>query len=255
MRKNDKTNKDLVEAIKKSSKKFQQFYPILLDANGEIIDGEHRKKAIQNARTLKLRNIKSKKERLCARLITNHARKGQNKDTWVETLTQLGLIFQREGCEKIGQRIAEETGLPYRTLMRYLPNQFKDEEQSKRASHPRLPHGIQKMETTVPQTTAGTQSSAEKRKKRQEPTVQNAPVPVSKVIEEFKPLYDKPLPRIEIKEFANQPWKAIIVPEDFYEKLRHICDKRGVHLEEAISFALMKLLEDLRRKKNAKKQN
>lgn len=221
----EKIDKDIVKTIKDSSKKFGQLYPVLLDANDEIIDGEHRKQAIKNVSVVKLDSIKTKKDRLEARLVANHARKGQDASTWIPTLTELAKILAREGIEKIGLEIAEQTGLPYRTLMRYLPDEFKDLAQSQRASKPRLPSGIQK------EGEFETPSSSE--------------VITTKV--ESLP-QDKNRPKIAVREFKNQPWNAIIVPKDFYGKLKETCDKKGVNLEEEVTLALMRLLEELRRK-------
>ena len=48
----------------------------------------------------------------------------------------LGEILLREGVEpgKIASKIAEETGMSYRWVMKHLPNRFKDRLQSERAS-------------------------------------------------------------------------------------------------------------------------
>lgn len=69
---------EVVKAIKKSAEKFKQLYPILEDAHGQIIDGEHRRVALNSPDTRRLDYIKTKRDRLEARLIANHARRGQN---------------------------------------------------------------------------------------------------------------------------------------------------------------------------------
>jgi len=242
----EKIDPNVVKTIKKSSKKFGQLYPILLDANEEIIDGEHRKKALEKPNILKLPNIKTKKDRLEARLIANHARKGQHKTTWTPTLNELAKLLAREGVEKIGMKIAEETGIPYRTLMRYLPNEFKDKAQAQRASHPRLSNGNhEKVKESQPSETKHLPEKTEKGIDTKEVSSQQLGN-----LDEYEALSEKPRPKIEIKEFRNQPWKAIIIPEEFYSKLEKACAKRDLNLQETVTLALMKLLEDLRRNRD-----
>jgi len=249
MTKTLKVDKEVIDSIEKSSKKFGQLYPVLVDINGKLIDGENRKKVFENPSIKKLGNIKTKKDRLEARLVANHARKGQHKQTWVLTLDQLALILEREGVESIGIQIAKETGLPYRTLMRYLPSQFKNQAQSIRASHPRLPHGTPLPEETETSTSASSLVQSPAKTKGEVHVHQSQEkIPASEILEDFKPLVGKAVPKIEIKRFPNQPWKAIILPRDFFEKLESACSKSRVDMEEVVSLALLKLLEDLRRK-------
>lgn len=246
--KNENIDPDVVKAIKKSVEKFRQFYPILLDVNGEVIDGEHRKEAIDNPETKKLSFIKTKRDRLEARLITNHARKGQNKKTWQFTLNELATILENNGIDGIGKKIASETGLPYRTIMRYLPSKFKNQAQAGRASHPRLPHGSPEVEKTEALAKSLVQSPTIAEKEISESI---STIPSKGNLEEFKyAVSTKELPKIRIQRFSNQPWKAIIVPNNFFEKLERACIKRHTDLEETITLALVKLLEDLKGKHN-----
>lgn len=233
----EKIDPNVIKTILKSSRKFKEMYPVLLDANNELIDGRHRKEVDPSWSTRKLREIKTTRDRLEARLVANHARKGQHKATWVPTLSELGKILQREGIEKIGMKISEETGIPYRTLMRYLPEEFKDKDQVKRAKHPRLPTDSQKR--TVNASVSVPVQNYQKTKH------------VEEEIKEYKSYRDKPRPRIEIKEFRNTRWVAIMIEEEFYEKLKSSCEKKSLDLQEAVTLALMKLLSDLRRAKDA----
>ena len=255
MVKTERLDKNVTKSIKKSSEKFKQMYPVLVDANGELIDGQHRSLIFKNPDKRKLDFIKTKKQRLEARLVANHARKGQNKKTWEYSLDELALILEREGIEKIGMSIASETGLPYRTIMRYLPSKYKDEAQSKRASHPRMPHGNQ-----IKGENKANSSGNEKVEIEGIPMVNSSrpalppsipeKVPPEKVLEDLKSMSGKTSPKIEVKSFANQTWKAIILPKDFYTSLSLACEKHRLDMEEVITLALMKLLDNLRRKKS-----
>lgn len=44
-------------------------------------------------------------------------------------------------------------------------------------------------------------------------------------------------PKIKIQRFSNQPWKVIIVPKDFFEKLERACERKNIDVEETISLA------------------
>lgn len=251
MGKNAETiDREIVKSIKKSAEKFKQMYPILLDANEEIIDGQHRRMAFNNPETRKLDFIRTKKERLEARLVANHARKGQGKKYWEPTLNELALILQREGVDKIGIKISEETGLPYRTIMRYLSSEFKDQAQSQRASHPRLPtvSREKKLETeALAKSLVPSPAKTTPEKTTSESEV-SQPVTGEEILEEYKVAKEEEMPRVKIQRFSNQPWKAIIVPKDFFEKLDKACIRRKIDIERAVTLALLKLLEDLRSK-------
>lgn len=247
----EKVDQNVIDSIKKSSEKFRQMYPILVDANDELIDGRHRSKVFKNPETKKLDFIKTKKERLEASLVANHARKGQNKSTWEFTLKELAKVLEREGVEKIGLRIAEETGLPYRTLMRFLPSKFKDQAQSERASKPRLPIDSRIPEETERESVATAQSLVQPPAKTNgeiHESRKEEPLSAMEILKEYKDAVKEDMPRIKIKEFANQPWKAIILPKDFFEKLRQACERSRLDMEEVITLALLRVLEDLRRK-------
>lgn len=250
----ERVEEAVVKTIKKTSEKFGQLYPVLVDFHNEVIDGEHRRVAIVNPKTFKVSGIKTKKDRLEARLVANHARKGQHKSTWVPTLTDLGKLLEQEGVDKIGMKIAEETGLPYTTIMRYLPQEFKNLAQSDRASHPRLPNGSPEIESEIPLAESLVESPAKLEEKEIPlPTIieknELPQQPLEEIIQEYRVPEDQPKPRIRVQKFSNQPWKAILIPKDFMDKLERTSEKRNVDIQEAITLALMKLLEDLRGKK------
>lgn len=243
--KNEEIDTDVVKAIKKSAVKYRQFYPILLDINEEIIDGEHRRVAFPNPDTKKLPFIKTKRDRLEARLITNHARKGQSKKTWEFTLNELATILENDGIDGIGMKIASETGLPYRTIMRYLPSKFKDQRmQEVRKARCNVATEEGKSVKAPSLVLSPAKTIAEKRIPETKRTM-----PTMKILEEYKQsMGSKELPKIRIQRFSNQPWKAIIVPNDFFEKLEKACFKRDMDLEETLTLALVKLLDDLKGK-------
>ncbi len=76
-----------------------------------------------------------------ARLISNVCRRTVSRKEKTEILGTLSEIMLREGVQKgdIGRKIAEESGMSYRWVAKYLPQEYKDDLQSARASSGRHP--------------------------------------------------------------------------------------------------------------------
>ena len=123
------------QELKSSSERIGQLYPILVDYYGNIIDGEHRFDADEKWKRLRLEYIKTEKDRLIARIISNTVRRSVSRKEKKELLGRLGEICFRKGIEpgKIAYEIAEETGMSYQWVMKYLPYRYKDCLQSDRA--------------------------------------------------------------------------------------------------------------------------
>jgi peptide/nickel transport system substrate-binding protein len=121
--------------LKSSAKKIGQLYPVLLDRHGNIIDGRHRLNANKNWKRLKLNCISTEEDLLVARLVSNTIRRKVTKKEKTEALRQLGHLYIEQGIKpgEIANKIAEKTGMSYRWVTKYLPNQFKDESHVKRA--------------------------------------------------------------------------------------------------------------------------
>jgi len=244
------TYRELVKVIKDTGNVVGQLYPVLVDFNNQLIDGQHRKAVFkEKTKVLKLDHIKTKEERLLARLIANHVRKPNNKSTWVPTLSQIAKILQGEGVDKIGLEIARRTGIPYRTIIRYLPDEYKDLNQSKRAKHSRLPTGCQEEPQAVKRTPEVTSDT--KPKISVTPTLEEKKelIQESHIQEANNLSYHKTgdYPEIEIKKYANLPWTAILIPNDFFYKLRQACDKKGLNIEKILTISLVRLHEDIRK--------
>lgn len=122
--------------LKSSSNRIGQLYPILVDYHGEIIDGEHRFRADKNWRRIRLKHVKTEKEKTIARIIANNVRRSVPQKEKMTLLSKLGDIYLAEGIEpgRIAHVISEEIGMSYRWVAKYLPIRFKDNRQSDRAS-------------------------------------------------------------------------------------------------------------------------
>ncbi len=123
------------QELSSSSKRIGQLYPILVDYYGNIIDGKHRFSADEKWKRVRLEHIKTEKDRLIARIVGNNLRRTVSGNEKRALLDRLGEIYFNKGIElgKIAYRIAEETGMSYQWVMKYLPDRFKDRLQSERA--------------------------------------------------------------------------------------------------------------------------
>ena len=116
-----------ISDLRLSSKTIGKLYPVLLDRDGNVIDGKHRLAADESWPKIKLEHVGCERERLLARLISNVCRRTVSSSEKSDTLARLGRIYLEAGERpgKLAYRIAEETGMSYRWVMKYLPDNLK----------------------------------------------------------------------------------------------------------------------------------
>jgi len=121
--------------LESSAERVGQLYPILVDYHGNIVDGKHRFSADEKWKRVILEHIKTEKDRLVARIVGNNLRRTVSIKEKKKLLGRLGKICLGEGIEpgEIAYTIAEETGMSYPWVMKYIPDRFKDNLQSERA--------------------------------------------------------------------------------------------------------------------------
>jgi hypothetical protein len=121
------TKKVEIRDLKHSSEKVGRLYPVLMDRDGNVIDGKHRLAADESWPKIKLEHIRSEKEKLLARLIANVCRRAVSNSEKEDMLARLGRIYVLEGevLGKLANRISQETGMSYRWVMKYLPDDLK----------------------------------------------------------------------------------------------------------------------------------
>ena len=187
--------------LENSFNKFGPLYPVLLDSDGHIIDGEHRNTANDNWPKFKLENVKTEKDRIIVRLVSNNLRRTVPTGEKSMLLSQLAKIILKDGIAtgKLGYEIAELTGMSYQWVMKYLPKQFKDNKQSDRAKLA-LRHG------------------AKKRK-----------------------LVDPPKGAISVMYYKNTDFVNIIITKSLYEKLAEKAMKWNEEPDKVIYNALLSL--------------
>jgi hypothetical protein len=227
----------MIPELKSSSKRIGQLYPVLVDYHGNIIDGEHRYSVDEGWGTMRLEHIRTEKDRLIARIISNTVRRTVPRKEKTMLLAKLGEIYLNEGVEpgKIAYKIAEKTGMTCRWVTKYIPDKFKDPLQSKRAS------------------------SAERCSAEKDPSVRTL----------LKELLRPPQREgaLEIKKYANTHFVNVVVEKPFYEEFEKTSSKLGVPTEISMLKALedyhekmkkalaLKKLEEKAAKQNEKRQN
>jgi hypothetical protein len=125
-------------------------------------------------------------------------------------LGRLGEIYLKDGVEpgKIAYKIAEETGMSYTWVMKYLPEKFKNCVKSGSAR--------------------ATRRVAEKEPKE----IAELTAPPEKEI-------------LTVKKYANTHFVNVMVEKPFYTQLERMAEKMGTTPDVIISNILLKALKEL----------
>ena len=102
---------------------------MLLDKHGNVVDGKHRLAADANWPKTRLEHVETEEDRLIARLISNVCRRNVSATEKSEILQELGEIYVKAGVKpgtELARKISEETGMSYRWMMKYLPDNSKE---------------------------------------------------------------------------------------------------------------------------------
>lgn len=112
--------------IKKGLKHVGMLYPVIQDANGQIIDGFHRLKIDPDWPVFRLPHIKTETQYALAKLIANLHRREMSRE---EKSTKLGEIAKATGWT--AEKIAENLGMSVNWVRLYLPDRYKDQKMQK----------------------------------------------------------------------------------------------------------------------------
>lgn len=107
--------------LKLSREKLGALVPILTDAHGNIIDGFHRLEIDSNWPRIKLENVIDPVQLEMARIAINQCRRVVDTE---ERAKGYGKLI--ELTKWTPKQLADNMGIPYRTIMRYLPDKFKE---------------------------------------------------------------------------------------------------------------------------------
>jgi|GEM_PF-5029414 len=107
--------------LKESSEKLGPLVPIIKDAFGNIIDGFHRYKIDPDWPSITLEHIDDPIKLEKARVAINQCRRVVDAE---ERAEGYGKLIKMTGWTP--KQLAENIGIPYRTIMRYLPDEHKE---------------------------------------------------------------------------------------------------------------------------------
>ena len=189
------------QELKFSTCKIGQLYPVLVDYYGQVIDGKHRLRADKNWKKVKLEHIRTEKDRLVARIVSNVSRRIVSDEEKKQLLDGLARIFLNEGYTPgaIAYKIAEATGMSYRWVVKYMPSTYKDSKQSERA------HPAARRTTEI-------------------------------LVEIFEPPRRKAT--LMVKGYANTDFISLMIDKCFYEEFESNSRRLGIMPEYSIDKAL-----------------
>jgi len=108
--------------LKGSTKFIGPLYPGLIDNQGRVIDANHRLRADPNWPMVIMKNIDTDLKYHVAKLVANYCHRKVPPEELREDLVNIAKL---SGWSP--QRISEMTGVSYSTVMRHLPDEFKDQ--------------------------------------------------------------------------------------------------------------------------------
>ena len=209
-----------------SSRHVGRLYPVLLDKHGNVIDGKHRLAADENWPKMRLDHVESEEDRLIARLICNVCRRNVSAEEKSNILQELGELHVKAGLKpgtELARKISEETGMSYRWVMKYLPDNFKER------------HGVGGPSPVFNLTNV--------KEKLYEGKV------ACRATLQLEVLLAEPAERVlVVKKYANTDFVNLVIERRFYVKLEESAEKLGIEPEAIISnifFLTMRKLEQM----------
>ena len=124
-----------------------KLYPVLLDEDQKLIDGNHRLATDPNWPTITVKGVKGEKLHLLAEIAANSQRRRVKRTERAREFTALARMIQQEGFTpgKICLEVARLTGFTSTYVSRYMPARYKDPAMSRVQASPQrfiyLPSG------------------------------------------------------------------------------------------------------------------
>lgn len=218
----EKPEQPQISDLKRSSQRIGKLYPVLLDKNGNIIDGQHRLAADPHWPKMRLDNVSSEKERLLARLVSNVCRRTVSFNEKKEILQQLGRICLEEGERpgKLAHRIADMTGMSYTWVMKYLPEKYK-----RRVSLRKPSNGM--MIDEYPSVIDKTQ------------TTRRVTVDLERLVSTSE------RKTAVVRTYTNANFVSFTLDKSLYEKFGRVSEKLGTNADIMIGNALITILREI----------
>jgi len=113
--------------LAETRRSVDELYPVLLDAEGNVIDGNHRLEVHPGWRTETLPNIKTRVQLWLARIVANSCRRVVSREERATQLTELARSLVEEGVERgdMVSTIAGLTTFSERYVRELLPEEYK----------------------------------------------------------------------------------------------------------------------------------
>ena len=111
----------LVEDLRRTKKLFGALYPVLLDPEGNVIDGRHRLAADPDWPKVTVDWLSDPISAKMLKLISNTARRDVSAEEKTRLLGELA-----EDTELTPRALAQAIGMSYSWVLKYLPEKYKD---------------------------------------------------------------------------------------------------------------------------------
>jgi hypothetical protein len=217
---------EIGSGLRLSSRRVGRLYPVLLDKHGNVIDGKHRLAADANWPKMRLDHVESEEDRLIARLICNVCRRNVSAEEKREILQELGELHVKAGLKpgtELASKISEETGMSYRWVMKYLPDNFKERPG---VGGPPLVFNLTNVKEKLYKGKVACRAT-----------------------QEYEQLLGEPKERVlTVKKYNNTDFMNIVIERQFYARLQESPEKLRIEPEAIISnifFSALRKLEQL----------
>jgi hypothetical protein len=114
--------------LDQSRRSLEELYAVLLDAHGNIIDGNSRLQAYPGWRTERRENIKTRTQLWLARIIANNHRRIVSREERIQQFTELAKSLVEDEAvtrENVVSTISKLTTFTERYVRELLPNEYK----------------------------------------------------------------------------------------------------------------------------------
>lgn len=226
------SGEEITSGLRLSSRRVGRLYPVLLDKHGNVIDGKHRLAADANWPKMRLDHVESEEDRLIVRLISNMCRRNVSAAEKSEILQGLGKIYVKASVKPgtaLACKISEETGMSYRWVMKYLPDNLKERP------------GV------------GGPSSAFNLINVKENIDKCKVAPLATL--RLNVLLAEPAERVlVVKKYANVNFVHVVLERRFYENIEKLAENLGTTPDLIINNVLVSMVRELRENSNRNQQ-
>lgn len=136
-------------SLQKSIRKIGQLYPILVDENGEIIDGNHRAEGNPDAEK-KIIKVKNRYEALMVRGNAHYRRRVPQEETQ-QLIVEMAKEAEKMGTPRseIAKQLVEDLPFSERYIVSLLPTEYKNQQKVEAGRTPKLQNCAEIVQQTV----------------------------------------------------------------------------------------------------------